>query len=49
MKMDRPDDLSGLLHWIYESPRMPGRARLRVYYTTQAQAHVVRLEALDIL
>lgn len=46
-QLDRPDDPRQ--HWLYESPRMPGRARLRVYYVTDAEARVVLLQALDLI
>jgi hypothetical protein len=35
--------------WVYESPRMPGRARLRVLYSINETKRVVSIEALDLL
>lgn len=34
---------------VYESPRMPMRARLRLFYTIDTGQRVVQLEALDLL
>lgn len=46
-KLDLPP--SHVEHWVYESPRMPFRARLRVYFTTDAARRIVNLQALDII
>ena len=34
-------------HWVYESPMIPGRARLRLYYTISGD--IVSLEAVGLL
>lgn len=47
VQMIRPDQ--AIEHWIYESPRMPLRARLRVYYTVHPAERAVAIQALDLL
>jgi len=37
----------GIEHWVYESPFVPRRPRIRIYYTVDPVGYVVSIERIS--
>jgi hypothetical protein len=39
----------GLEHWVYESPYVPRRPRIRIYYTIDPSELIVSIERISLV